>query len=99
MKRLLLVAGGILLLVLSSPARAGQQWQCGNGLTVPLIGSRADREAACRDAKERRDNPADSAISQDQANRLRQRIDRVEKEQGVEIKVEKLDKKAPPAQH
>ncbi len=96
MKRLLMVAGGVLLLVLSTPARGEQQWQCGDGVTVPVSGTRAEREAACRDAKERRDNPPDAAISQEQADRLRQRIDQIEKEQGVEISVDKLDQKSPP---
>jgi hypothetical protein len=95
MKRLLIVASGVLV-VLSSPVHAGQQWQCGDGLTVPLTGSRAERDAACREAKERRDNPADGAISQEQADRLRQKIDQIEKDQGVEIKVDKLDKMSPP---
>ena len=96
MKRLLVVTSGVLVVVLSSPVRAGQQWQCGDGLTVPLTGSRAERDAACREVKERRDNPADGAISQEQADRLRQKIDQIEKDQGVEINVDKLDKKSPP---
>ncbi|HEY2389019.1 MAG TPA: hypothetical protein VGK30_18855 [Candidatus Binatia bacterium] len=96
MKRLLVVASGVLVLVLSTPARGEQQWQCGDGLTVPLTGTRADREAACRDAKERRANPPDATISQEQADLLRQRLNKIEKDQGVQISVDKLDKVSPP---
>ena len=96
MKRLLVVASGVLALVLSTSARGEQQWQCGDGLTVPLTGTRADREAACRDAKERRDNPPDAKISQEQADHLRQRLDKMEKNGGVVISVDKLDKQSPP---
>ena len=96
MKRLLLVASGVLVLVLSTPARGEQQWQCGDGITVPLTGSRADREAACRVAKERHDSPPDSSISQEQADLLRQRLNKIEKDQGVQISVDKLDKVSPP---
>jgi hypothetical protein len=96
MKRLLLVASGVLALVLSTPARGEQQWQCGDGLTVPLAGSRADREKACHDAKERRDSPPDTSISQEQADLLRKRLDKIEKDQGVQISVDKLDKASPP---
>ena len=95
MKRLLMVATGVLVVMLSLPAGAEQQWQCGDGLSVPLAGSRADRDAACRAAKDHRDNPPDSAITQEQADRLRQKIDQIQKDQGVEIKVDKLDKMSP----
>ena len=96
MRRLLVVAGGVLLLVLSTPARGEQQWQCGDGLTVPVTGTRAERDAACREAKERRDNPPDATISQEQADHLRQRIDKIEKDQGIQINVDKLDTTSPP---
>src|SRR5437016_1816945 len=65
MKHRLVVAGSLFVVLLSSPVRAGQQWQCGDGLTVPLTGSRAERDAVCREAKERRDNPAEGSISQE----------------------------------
>ena len=96
MRRLLVVAGGVLLMVLSTPARGEQQWQCGDGLTVPVTGTRAERDAACREAKERRDNPPDATISQEQADHLRQRIDKIEKDQGIQINVDKLDTTSPP---
>jgi hypothetical protein len=77
---------------LASGAAAEQRWQCGGGLTVPLQGSRADREAACHDAAELRDHPKDP-ISQEQAERLRQQIQQAEKQYDVDIKVEQTDHK------
>ncbi len=90
--RILLLAA-IAVLTFRTAAMAEQRWQCGDGLTVPLEGSRADREAACREAKEHRDNPPDAAISQEQADRLRQRIQQIEKKYDVDVKVDKLDQK------
>ena len=87
----LLAAATAALLVLAPAATAEQRWQCGEGLSVPVTGTRAERDAACRELKEKRDNPPDAAISQEQADRLRQRIQQVEKEYDVDIKVEKLD--------
>ncbi len=82
----------IAAVLLASGAAAEQRWQCGNGLTVPLQGSRAEREAACRDTAARRDDP-EAPLSQEQAERLRQRIEQVEKQYDVSIKVEKSDGK------
>src|SRR4029079_5515056 len=81
------------LVLCAASVRAEQRWQCGDGLTVPIAGSRAEREAACREAKERRDNPPDATISQEQADRLRDRIKDIEKKYDVDVKVEKLDEK------
>jgi hypothetical protein len=92
--RALLLAGSLLALPLAPvAARAEQRWQCGDGLSVPLQGTRADREAACRELKEKRDSPPDAAISQEQAERLRHRIEDLEKKYGLEVDVEKLDEK------
>lgn len=93
MRTVVIVVTWVVLLAASSPARAEQRWQCGDGLSVPVAGTRAEREAACRMAKEQRDNPPDAAISQEQADRLRQRIRQMEKQYDVDVKVEKLDDK------
>ncbi len=84
-------AGMIVTALLASAVAAEQRWQCGGGLTVPLQGSRAEREAACHDLAAQRDNPPDAPITQEQADRLRQRIEKAEKQYDVDIKVEKLD--------
>jgi len=93
MMRIVLFVAACSFVLCAASARAEQRWQCGDGLTVPLAGSRAEREAACREAKERRDNPPDAAISQEQADRLRDRIKGIEKQYDVDVKVEKLDEK------
>jgi hypothetical protein len=87
----LVLVGMIVTLLLASGVAAEQRWQCGGGLTVPLQGSRADREAACRDLTAVHDDP-DAPITQEQAARLRQRIEQAEKQYDVDIKVEKLDR-------
>jgi hypothetical protein len=95
MRTMRLVLCGVLTVALLSPVAAlgEQRWQCGDGLSVPLQGSRAERDAACRELKEKRDNPPDAAISQEQAERLRHRVEDLEKQYGLEIDVEKLDQK------
>jgi hypothetical protein len=89
----LATTAAVSMLLVASSVCGAQRWQCGDGLSVPLEGSRADREAACRELRERRDNPPDAAISQEQADRLRQRIHEIEKKYDVDVKVEKLDEK------
>ena len=68
----------LLTVVLLSPVAAlgEQRWQCGDGLSVPLQGSRVDRDEACRKLKEKRDTPP---MSEEQAARLRQRVEELEK--------------------
>ncbi len=85
-------AGMVLTGVLASGAAAEQRWQCGGGLTVPLQGSRAERDAACRDAAALHDHP-DAPLTQEQADRLKQRIQQAEKQYDVDITVEKVERK------
>jgi hypothetical protein len=86
----LVLVGVIVAVLFASGVCAEQRWQCGSGLTVPLQGSRAEREAACRDLAAQRDKP-DAPITQEQAARLRQQIQQAEKQYDVTIKVEELD--------
>lgn len=86
------LVGTLLAVTLVARAEAEQRWQCGGGLTVPLQGSRADRQAACRDAAALRDNP-DAPVTQEQAERLRKQIKDAEKQYNVDIKVDGMDRK------
>lgn len=90
MKVAVLVFTYIALLAASS-ARAEQRWQCGDGISVPLTGTRAEREAECQEQKEKHANPPDAAISQEQADRLRQRLRQMERQYNVAVKVDRLE--------
>lgn len=93
MRTIVFVTVGMVVALFAAPgARAEQRWHCGNGLTVPLQGTRAEREAACGDVAAQRDKP-DAPITEEQAARLRQHIEQAEKQYDVDIKVDKFDRK------
>jgi hypothetical protein len=70
----------------ATTAGAEQRWQCGEGLTVPLQGSRADNEAACKLAREKRDAPP-PPIDKQKAAELQDRVEKLEKQYGLDIDV------------
>jgi hypothetical protein len=74
----------VVLALTAGAARAEQRWQCGDGLSVPLTGSRAERDTACKDAREKRDRPP-SGLSKERQAELEQRVQQLEKEYGVDI--------------
>ena len=78
------LGAAVVLALTAGAARPEQRWQCGDGLSVPLTGSRAERDAACKDAREKRDRPA-SGLSKEKQAELEQRVQQLEKEYGVEI--------------
>ena len=74
------------MLASSAPAaHAEQRWQCGDGITVPLHGTRAEREAACKNARLRRDR---RTVEREHSADLERRIEQLEKQYGVDIDVQ-----------
>lgn len=66
----------------ATTAHAGRRWQCGDGTSVPLRGSRADRQVACKKARAERERQADARV-RDKAAELEQRVRRLEQLYGV----------------
>jgi hypothetical protein len=79
-----LVAG---VLCGATAAYAEQRWQCGDGLSVPLSGSRQEREAACRTLREKASRPA-RPLPPDRERALRERIEKLEHQFGIDIDAE-----------
>jgi len=68
-------------------AHAEQHWQCGDGLSVPLTGSREERDAACRAARRDAQRPP-RPLPAERERALRERIEQLEKQYGLEIEAE-----------
>jgi hypothetical protein len=76
----IVVAG---LLCVAAAVHAEQRWQCGDGLSVPLSGSREDREAACRTLREKTRRPP-RPLSREDERVLRERIEKLEQQFGID---------------
>lgn len=81
------MAIGTALILLATAAQAEQRWQCGDGLSVPLEGTKSEREAACKAAREKRDLPPRDELSPQKANELQDRVEKLEKQYGLDIDV------------
>lgn len=75
-------------LMVTNAAGAEQRWQCGDGLSVPLQGTRQDRDEACRKLRDSTNRPASSGLSPEREQALRERIEALERQHGLEIDVE-----------